>query len=132
VGVGGDGIFMVSSTTYPWRTSYRCATDFYISGAYKSRAPRICLPPFPENGPTDIRGAWKCGVPLISAICVAHSHIMHHGCGGLTPPAIVLVGAHICMAHPIFDAPSIRQDLWHIFLGAPRIIIHGASKRGAL
>jgi hypothetical protein len=130
--VGGDGTFMVVGTTaYPWRISVWCATDIYISGAPKGRAPRICLPPFPEDGPTYIRGAWNCGAPLISAICVAHSHFVRHGCGGLTPPAMVLVGAHICVAHLLFGAPHIRWYLWRILYGAPRLLIRGAPKHSA-
>jgi hypothetical protein len=75
-------------------------------------APRICLPPFSKEGPTYIRGAWICSAPLISALCVTHSHFVRHGCGGLTPPGMVLVGAHICVAHPLFGAPCIRWYLW--------------------
>jgi hypothetical protein len=118
-------------TTYPWRTSLWCSTNIYISGAPKGHAPRICLPPFPEDGPTYICGAWICGAPLISAICVAHTHFMCHGCGGLTPPAMVLVGAHICVAHPLFGAPQIRWYMWRISLGAPWLLIYGAPKHSA-
>jgi hypothetical protein len=130
--VGGDGTFMVVGTmTYPWCTSFWCATDLYVSGAPKAHAPRICLPPFPDHGPTELRGAWIRGVPQIPAICVAHDDIMRHGCGGLTPPAIVPIGAHICVAHNMSGVPRIWQDLWRIFLGVPRILIRGASKHGA-
>jgi hypothetical protein len=52
VGGRGDGTFMVVGTTYPWRTSIWCSTNIYISGAPRGHAPRICLPPFPEDGPT--------------------------------------------------------------------------------
>jgi hypothetical protein len=129
--VGGDGTFMVVGTTYSWHISLRCSTKLYISGAPNGRAPRICLPPFLEDGPTYIRGARIYSAPLISTICVAHSQFVRHGCGGLTPPALVLVGAHICVAHHLFGAPRIRWYPWHISLGAPRLLIHGAPKRSA-
>jgi hypothetical protein len=127
----GDATLMVGSTTYPWCTSYRCTTDFYVSGAPHSRVPWIDLPPFLEHGPTELSGAWKCGAPWIHVICMAHIDMMRHGCGGLPPPALVLVGAHICVAHLTSSAPRIRQNLWRIFWGAPQIIIRGALKRGA-
>jgi hypothetical protein len=130
--VGGDGTFMVVGTmTYPWCTSIWYSTNIYISGAPKGRAPRICLPPFLEDGPTYICGAWICGAPLISAICMVYSHFVRHGCGSLTPPARVLFGAHICMAHPLFGAPHIRWYLWRILYGAPCLLIHGAPKCSA-
>jgi hypothetical protein len=118
--VGGDGTFMVIGTTYPWCTSIWCSTNIYISGAPRGHAPQICLPPFPEDG-----------APLISSICVAHPKFMRHGCGGLTPQALVLVWAHICVAHPFFDTPRIRRYLWSIYLGVPRLLICGVSKRSA-
>jgi hypothetical protein len=90
----GDATFMVGSTTYSWCTSYRCATDFHVSGAPHSRAPRIDLPPYPEHGPTKLSGAQKYGVPQIHVICVVHDNMMRHGYGGLTPPALVPAGAH--------------------------------------
>jgi hypothetical protein len=110
----GDATFMVGSTAYLWRTSYWCATDFYVSGAPKTHAPRIYLPPFLENGPTELCGAWKCGVPRIRVICMAHSHIMRHGCGGLTPPVVVPIGAHTCVVHLTFGAPRIAKPVAHI------------------
>jgi hypothetical protein len=129
--VGGDGTFMVVGTTYSWRTSLWCFTNIYISGAPRGHAPRICLPPFPEDGPTYIRGAWIRGASLISAICVAHPKFMRHGCGGLTPQALVLVGAHICVAHQLFGVPRISWYLWFILHGAPRLLIRGAPKCSA-
>jgi hypothetical protein len=64
-------------------------------------------------------------------ICVAHPKSMRHGYGGLTPQALVLAGAHLCVAHPFFGAPYIRRYLWSIYLGAPRLLICGAPKRSA-
>jgi hypothetical protein len=93
--VGGDVTFTVVGTIYPWRTSKWCSTDIYNSGAPKRHAPRICLPPFPEDGPTYISGACICGAPLLSSICVAHPKSMRHRYGGLTPQALVLDGAHL-------------------------------------
>jgi hypothetical protein len=122
---------VVGTMTYPWCTSIWCSTNIYISGASMDHAPWICLPPFLEDGPTYIRGVWICGAPLISAICVAHSHFVRHGCGGLTPPAMVPVGAHICVVHPLFGAPHIRWYLWRILYGAPRLLIRGAPKHSA-
>jgi hypothetical protein len=69
--VGGDGTFMVVGMTYPWRTSKWCSTDIYNSGTPRRHAPRICLPPFPEGGPTYIHGACICGAPRLSSLCVA-------------------------------------------------------------
>ena len=129
--VGGDGTFMVVGTTYPWRTSKWCSTDIYTRGAPLSGAPRICLPPFPEGGPTHIHGACICGAPRVSTLCVAHPQCMRHGYGGLTPQALVLVGAHICVAHPFFGAPRIRRYLCNIYLDAPRLLICGVPKRSA-
>jgi hypothetical protein len=51
-------------------------------------------------------------MPLISAICVAHSHFMRHRCGGLTPPAMGLVGTHIlvwCATHKEGPAAHITE-----------------------
>jgi hypothetical protein len=129
--VGGDGTFMVVGTTYPWRTSIWCSTNIYISGAPRGHAPRICLPPFLEDGPTYIRGTCISGAPLLSSICVAHPKSMRHGYGGLTPQALVLAGAHLCVAHPFFGAPHIRRYLWSIYLGAPWLLICGAPKHSA-
>jgi hypothetical protein len=89
VGGRGDGTFMVVGTTYLWRTSIWCSINIYISGAPSGHAPQICLPPFPKDGPTYIRGAWVSGAPLISSICVAHPKFMRHECGGLKPQALV-------------------------------------------
>jgi hypothetical protein len=122
---------MVVCTTYPWRTSIRCSTDIYISGAPRGNAPKICLPPFLEDGPTYIRGAWISGTPLLSSICVAHPESMRHGYGGLTPQALVLAGAHLSVAHSFFGAPRIMRYLWSIYLRAPRLLICGAPKRSA-
>jgi hypothetical protein len=68
------------------------------------------------------------GAPLLSSICVAHPISMRHGYGGLTPQALVLAGAHLCVAHPFFGAPRIRRYLSSIYLGAPRLLIYGAPK----
>jgi hypothetical protein len=122
---------MVVGTIYPWRTSKWCSTDIYNSGAPKRHAPRICLPPFPEDRPTYIRGACNCGAPLLSSICVAHPKSMRYGYGGLTPQALMLAGAHLSVAHSLLGAPRIRRYLWSIYLGAPRLLICGAPKRGA-
>jgi hypothetical protein len=112
--VGGDGTFMLVGTIYPWCTSKWCSTDIYNSGAPKRHAPRICLPPFPEGGPTNIHGACICGAPRLSSLCMAHPKSMHHGYGGLTPQALVLSGAHLSVAHPFHGAPRIRRYLWSI------------------
>jgi hypothetical protein len=131
--VGGRGRWHLYGGRYNISVEHiiKCSTKLYISGTPNCRAPRICLPPFPEDGPTYIRGARICGAPLISAICVAHSQFVHHRCGGLTPPALVLVGAHICVAHHLFGAPRIRWYLWRILHGAPRLLIRGAPKCSA-
>jgi hypothetical protein len=120
---------MVVGTIYPWRTSKWCSTDIYNSGAPKRHAPRICLPPFLEDGPTYIRGACIHCAPLLSSICVVHPKSMRHGYGGLTPQALVFGGAHLSVAHPLLGAPRIRRYRWSIYLGAPQLLICGAPKR---
>jgi hypothetical protein len=131
VGGRGDGTFMVVGMIYSWRTSKWCSTDIYNSGTPKRHAPHICLPPFPEDGPTYIHCTCNCGAPQLSSICVAHPKSMHHRYGGLTPQALVLAGAHLSVAHSFLGAPRIRRYLWSIYLGAPRLLICEAPKRSA-
>ena len=87
---------------------YKKPKIIYIRGAPQSGAPRICLPPFPEGGPTHIRATCICGAPRLSTLCVAHPQCMRHGYGGLTPQALVLGGAHLSMAHAFHGAPRVR------------------------
>jgi hypothetical protein len=105
---------MVGTTTYTWRTPIWCATDIYVSGAPKDRAPRICLPSFPE--------VWAHLYPWCMEVWCATD--ICHMCGALPfhaprmwGPDTPGDGAHICVGAPLVwcathKARSVAHITW--------------------